>query len=81
MNHDIGAAQHAFQVVREHRTNVRNHFLDVLAVGTDQAADGDVFVPDLDFTALSQQALDQLYLRAFAQVVRVGLEGQPQERL
>src|SRR5208337_1682977 len=66
-NHDFGGAEHAFEIGREHRSDVRNDFFDVLPIGSGQPAERYVLVPDLDFEAFAQQPLDQLHLRTLAQ--------------
>ena len=43
-----------------------NHFLNVLTIGADEAAEGNVIVPDLNVPALPEQTFHQLHLRAFS---------------
>src|SRR5580658_377551 len=53
-DHNFRGAQHAFEVGGEHGSDMRNHFFDVLTIGTGQAAERDIFIPDFDFEALAQ---------------------------
>src|SRR2546427_1823012 len=55
---------------------MRDIVFNKLAIGADQAAQVDILVPDPRLAALSDQLLDKQHLRAFAQVVRAGLEAQ-----
>src|SRR5260370_17015755 len=55
---------------------MRNHLFDELAVGSDEAAERHVTVPDADLTAFPEQTLDELDQRTLAQVVGPGLEAQ-----
>src|SRR5260370_1433297 len=73
-NHYLGAAQYTLQVGRKHGSNVRDDFFDVLAIGTGEAAEGNVFVPNFDVQTLAHETLDQLHLRALAQIVGSGFE-------
>src|SRR5208282_603723 len=63
-DHDFGGTQYAFEVGREHGSDVRDDFFNVLAIGASQTAERNVLVPNLDFKALAHETLDQLYLRA-----------------
>src|SRR6266404_3167864 len=55
---------------------MRNDLFDVLAIGTGEAAKRNVLVPNFYFEALAHEALDQLHLRALAQIVGAGFEAQ-----
>src|SRR5712692_2212413 len=78
-DHDhVCVLQHLLEAGAQQRTNMRNYLLNVLAIGADEPAQRDVVIPDLDLAALTEQALDQLHLRALAQVVRRGFETQTQ---
>src|SRR6266403_2410105 len=59
---------------------MRNDLFDVLAIGTGEAAKRNVLVPNFYFEALAHEALDQLHLRALAQIVGAGFEAESELR-
>src|ERR1700716_2007683 len=64
------------QITFQQGPYMRNRFLNIFAIGPDETTERYVIVPDLDLSSFAQQMLNQLYLRAFAQVVGGGFEAE-----
>src|SRR5580692_2817263 len=58
----LGASHHLLEISRKQRSDVRNHLLDVLTIGTREAPEGHILIPDLHLTALSEKPLHQMHL-------------------
>ena len=54
-------------------------FFDVLPVGARETTERDILVPNLDLTALSQETLDQVDLRALPQVIGSRFKAQAED--
>ena len=48
---------------------MRDHVLNILAIRSDQPAEGDIVIPDLDLPSLSKQPFDELNLRTLAKII------------
>jgi hypothetical protein len=77
---DVAGANDLFKVGRKQGADVRNHFFNILAVGAGELTEGDVLVPNADLAAFAEQALDELNLRALAQIVSAAFETQSKNR-
>src|SRR5580700_5298342 len=79
-DYHFSASHHLLKIGGKQRSDVRNYFLDVLTIGTREMSNRNILIPDSHLTALSEQPLYQLHLRALPQIVRSGFEAQPKQR-
>src|SRR5258708_29307012 len=73
---DFTILQDLCEITFEQRPYMWNGLLNIFPIGSYETTKRYIIVPDLDFSSFAQQMLDQLYLRAFAQVIGTGLEAQ-----
>src|SRR4029453_11167610 len=60
-------------------SDMRNVFVNELAIGADQTSKRNILIPDLDLIALSYELLDQVHHRTLAQIIRARFETEPQD--
>src|SRR5438309_4249829 len=76
---DVAKTNNLADSLAQQRADVRDYFIDVLAIRTHQATERHVIVPDLHLAAFRDQPFDELYCRALAQVIGTSLETEPED--
>ena len=79
-NHDVAALQGIVEVADQQARKMRQMLHGEAAVAPDEAGELQIAIVDGDLEAFAEEALRQLDQGALAQIVGIGLEGQPQHR-
>ena len=77
---DVGISNRLFRTIGEDALEVGKPGLYVLAVGPDERCGVQHWVVDTNLVTLAKEGLRKIDVRAFTEIVAVGLETEPQKR-